>query len=65
MGGMTFSAAHTSAKAGVEERYLPKRVGSAAKIETPNEVSPHDFLVLVRGLKIPQIGATWFPHWVS
>ncbi len=43
MGGMTFSAAQTSAKAGVGERYLPKIVGLAAKIETPNEVSPHDF----------------------
>ena len=43
MGAMTFSVAQTSAKAGVGERYLPKRVRFAAKIETPNEVSPHDF----------------------
>ena len=41
---MSYSAAQTSAKAGVEERYLPKRVGLAAKIETSKEVSPHDFL---------------------
>ena len=40
---MTFSAAQTSAKTGVGERYLPKIVGLAAKIETSNEVSPHDF----------------------
>ena len=44
MGGMTFSAAQTGAKAGVGERYLPKRVELAAKIETSNEVSPHDFV---------------------
>ena len=37
---MTFSAVQTGAKAGVGERYLPKRVELAAKIETPNEVSP-------------------------
>ena len=41
---MTFSAAQTGAKAGVGWRYLPKRVGFAAKIETPKEVYPHDFL---------------------
>ena len=40
---MTFSAAQTGAKAGGGERYLLKRVGLAAKIETSNEVSPHDF----------------------
>ena len=43
MGGITFSAAQTGAKAGVEERYLPKRALLAAKIETSKEVSPHDF----------------------
>ena len=43
MGGMTFSAVQTSAKAGVVGRYLPKRVGLAAKIETSKEVSPHNF----------------------
>ena len=43
MGGMTFSVAQTSVKAGIGERYLPKRVLLAAKIETSNEVSPHDF----------------------
>ena len=43
MGGMTFSAVQTGAKTGVRERYLLKRVELAAKIETPNEVSPHDF----------------------
>ena len=47
MGGMTFSTAQTSAKAGGGERYLPKRVGLAAKIETSKEVSPHDFLAPV------------------
>ena len=31
------------AKAGVGWRYLLKRVGLAAKIETPKEVSPHDW----------------------
>ena len=41
MCGMTFSAAQTGAKVGVGERYLPKIVGLAAKIETSNEVSPH------------------------
>ena len=35
------------AKAGGGERYLPKRVGLAAKIETSKEVSPHDFLAPV------------------
>ena len=40
MGGMSYSAAQTSAKAGVEERYLLKRAGLSAKIETSKEVSP-------------------------
>ena len=40
---MTFSAAHTSAKAGVGERYMLKRALLASKIETPKEVFPHDF----------------------
>ena len=43
MDGMTFSAAQTGAEPGIGERYLPKIVGLAAKIETSNEVSPHDF----------------------
>ena len=47
MVAMTFSAAQTNVKTGVGERYLPKRVGLAAKIETPKEVSPHDFLVFI------------------
>ena len=40
MGAMTFSVAQTSAKAGVGERYLLKRVRFATKIETSKEVSP-------------------------
>ena len=40
MGGITFSAVQTSAKAGAGERYLSKRVLLAAKIETSKEVSP-------------------------
>ena len=46
---MTFSAAQTGAKAGIGERYLPKIVGLAAKIETSKEVSPHDFRVAPGG----------------
>ena len=49
---MTFSVAQTGAKAGVGERYLPKRVELAAKIETSNEVSPHDFHGLRRGARL-------------
>lgn len=41
--GMTFSAAQTGAEAGVGERYLLKRVEFVVKIETPKEVSPHEF----------------------
>lgn len=41
MGGMTFSAVQTGAKAGGGEHYLPKRALLAAKIKTSKEVSPH------------------------
>ena len=65
MGGMTLSAAQTSAKAGVEERYLSKRMLLAAKIETSKEVSPHDFQDPITGLYVDIARGADYYDWVG